>query len=552
MAQKDDIAQQRDRFLAFAFASSDLLMEVGGDQCVTFVSGAVKQLTGFDDQGIRGKIWTDLFLEGDRGLLKSMIQTIPPGRRCGPVQVTMQDNNKKKTSNILFSAIKMPDRDELYITLAYPSALDAPQEAAESKKEAGKPLVGKEDFVKVARDAIRTAKEQGQDVTMTLLEVPGLKELKERVPKNKWDEALAQMADLLKSQSLGGQTATQLSAGQYGLVHDKTTQSATIEGQVADLLKKADPEGKGADVKGSAIDADIGKMNDKEAARALMYTLNSFEKNGTKLTLKSLNEGFKTFLKESTKKIQQFKNMAVKADFYLNFQPIVSLSTLNIGHYEILTRFRDGGSPYEWITFGEEVGMAAEFDIAVCTQSIRYILKQPPGSKFAVNVSGQSIQNDQFIDDLRRAIGNNKVLAESLMFEITESANIRELDKVNNFIGALQKDGFKVCLDDFGAGSASFQYLHKLHVDYVKLDGSYVQQLLGNKRNETMVRSLAQLCSDLEVSMVAEHIETMEEAALLRDMKIAYGQGYWFSKPLPTPDYEPDPQKLQWLLAGTA
>lgn len=157
------------------------------------------------------------------------------------------------------------------------------------------------------------------------------------------------------------------------------------------------------------------------------------------------------------------------------------------------------------------------------------------------------MQNPKFIEELRKLTRSVPGLSELIMFEITESANISDLDFVNNFIGELHDDGFKVCLDDFGAGSASFQYLHKLNVDYVKLDGEYVKDILTNKRNQTMIKSMAGLCADLGISMVAERVETEKEAALLRSLQVQYGQGYWFGKPAATPEYAVDEKKLALL-----
>jgi len=126
------------------------------------------------------------------------------------------------------------------------------------------------------------------------------------------------------------------------------------------------------------------------------------------------------------------------------------------------------------------------------------------------------------------------------MFEITESTTIKNLDMVNEFIKILQDDGFEICMDDFGAGSASFQYLHKLHVDYVKLDGQYTQRILTDERDAAMVKNLAQMCSDLGVKVVAEMIEEEKQVIKLAAMGIQYGQGYYFAKPVAMPEYKPD------------
>ena len=545
MSTADDIIRQRDRFLAFAFASSDLLVEIAPDGRISFVSGAIKKLIGLDEPSLRGRQWTSLFVEKDSGILKALVGNMTLGRRCGPVLVTLKNTDEQKNATVLFTAIKMPQKDSVYVTMAVPNALMKQHGADNIAQERENKLASKEDFVKTTQKAIKEAIKSGKQVDLTLLELPDLQAMKDRVSQDKWEEMRAMMADLIKSQSIDGETVAQISDNRYSLLRDKNSEIGALQDQIMNLLKDIDPEMKDAVVKSVSVDANLDMLNDKEASRALLYTLNSFEKSGAGAKVQNMREGFSSFLKENTAKVQTFKKMVAAMDFTLNFQPIVSLGNLAISHYEILTRFRDGGSPYEWITFGEAVGLAMDFDLAVCNQSIAYINKLPKNhtNKFTLNISGQSIENEQFVSDLRRLLYLHKNLPGMLMFEITESANIQNLEKVNNVIGLLQGDGFKVCLDDFGAGSASYQYLHKLQVDYIKLDGSYVQHIFDAPKDQMMVRHLAQLCADLKVGMVAEHIETADEALLLKSMGIGYGQGYWFSKPLPALDYVPDKDK---------
>ncbi|MBU0858762.1 MAG: EAL domain-containing protein, partial [Alphaproteobacteria bacterium] len=132
----------------------------------------------------------------------------------------------------------------------------------------------------------------------------------------------------------------------------------------------------------------------------------------------------------------------------------------------------------------------------------------------------------------------HKDLASRLIFEITESNTITELDLVNKFIKQMQDTGYEVCLDDFGAGSASFQYLQKLHVDYVKIDGQYTQKLLASRRDAVLIKNLAQMCHDLDIKVIAERVEQEEQAVRLREYNIGFGQGYYFGKPTPKPEYK--------------
>jgi EAL domain-containing protein (putative c-di-GMP-specific phosphodiesterase class I) len=300
-------------------------------------------------------------------------------------------------------------------------------------------------------------------------------------------------------------------------------------------------------LEGQTLEADTEGLSQRELTRALDYTISQFESKGAGLEIDSFKSGLKAFMEENTQKIQAFKNIITRLDFHLHFQPIVDLKSFKASHYEMLTRFEEGVSPYEMITFGEDVGLAPDFDLAVCDRAINYLIHTPQSrvKKFAINLSGQSIQNPSFMKSLSRRLASQKSLSDNLIFEITESTTIQDLGAVNEFIKLLQKEGYKVCLDDFGAGSASFQYLHQLHVDYVKLDGAYTKQITHNKRDATMVKNLARLCQDLGVKMVAEFVEEEAQIKMLREMGIEYGQGYWFGRPDTKPELNLESEKFK-------
>jgi len=95
----------------------------------------------------------------------------------------------------------------------------------------------------------------------------------------------------------------------------------------------------------------------------------------------------------------------------------------------------------------------------------------------------------------------------------------------------LRGRGHKVCLDDFGAGAASFSYLQAFLVDYVKIDGAYIGRILANFRDRTIVKAMVQMCSELGISTIAEMIETKEQAGSLIGLGVGYGQGYLYGKP---------------------
>ncbi|MBL8712482.1 MAG: EAL domain-containing protein [Alphaproteobacteria bacterium] len=544
MSIKNDILEQRDRFLAFSLASADLMLEIDSGGRVVYSFGAAKRLTGVDSTSLVGCNFADFVSDMDKPVLNDLMQSALPGKRCQPTIIVLLGRQKKEPEKILLTAIRMPENPSLYVTLAFPKSV-----VGDALPASALPPLNHKDFAQSAQAAIAQALESGNTLDMTFLDMPDLEKMKSRVSQGEWDRVMAMMGDLLKKQSADGQSVAQISENRFGLLHAKDITADSIQQQVSALLKQADPTGAGVDVSGVSIEASAGALSDAEVSRALMYTLKEFEKKGSDMAAASMQEGFKNYIVENAAKIQKLKAIINTLAFTLHFQPIVDLHSLRSSHYEMLTRFRDGTPPYQWITFAEEVGLASEFDLAICNRAIKYVagLPRTKNNKFAVNLSGQSVQNPKFIEELRKLTRSVPGLSELIMFEITESANISDLDFVNNFIGELHDDGFKVCLDDFGAGSASFQYLHKLNVDYVKLDGEYVKDILTNKRNQTMIKSMAGLCADLGISMVAERVETEKEAALLRSLQVQYGQGYWFGKPAATPEYAVDEKKLALL-----
>ena len=535
------VKAQRDLFMAFAFAASDLFLEVGTDDRVKFALGAAKTLTGIDAQTLNGCDWLDLFSRRDRPSIIMMRKRARLAERAGPYLVTL-DEKLGQGQRAIVTGIKMPGSPHFYMTLAFSSALMA--ELAERQKAADDlKLQDKDSFIGSAHDVLDMARKAGSDIDMTLLDIPGAEQIRERVGADVWNKFTANITELLTTHSFDGAAAAMIADGRYSVIHDKKIDSDTLRSQIESIAREQDPTGQGFEIVSKTVSADIASLSDREATKALVYTINEFERKGTGLNIETLNAGFNAYVAANAQKIQQFKSMVETLSFDFHFQPVVDLETQQPIHYEMLSRFRQEGSTQEWIIFGEDIGMAADFDIAVCERAINYLLYKGGTSRtrFAVNLSGQSIQNEQFFKTLYAKLTLHKNLSSRLIFEITESTTITNLDLVNKFIGQMQDVGFEVCLDDFGAGSASFQYLQKLHVDYVKIDGQYTQKMLSSRRDALLIKNLAQMCHDLDIKVIAERIENAAQAARLREYNIGYGQGFYYGRPGSKPHYDGPP-----------
>jgi EAL domain-containing protein (putative c-di-GMP-specific phosphodiesterase class I) len=222
--------------------------------------------------------------------------------------------------------------------------------------------------------------------------------------------------------------------------------------------------------------------------------------------------------------------------FTLAFQPVVTLANGDLHHHEALVRFEDNASPFAMVRMAEEFDLIEELDRAVLEQAIRRLKADRTGElRLAVNISGRSIGSSPFVEGLQSLIGQTPRLSQRLILEITESAAIDDLALANRHIQALRGAGSLVCLDDFGAGSASLAYLQTLTVDVVKIDGRYVRDLAGGGRDAALVRHVVKLCQDLKVRTVAEMVETKEVEAAVREAGVDMAQGWYYGRPVDAP-----------------
>ncbi len=239
-------------------------------------------------------------------------------------------------------------------------------------------------------------------------------------------------------------------------------------------------------------------------------------------------------------------NRAVAEDrFVLYYQPIVPLdATRGLGDkLEVLIRLvnEDGSiaGPVDFIPAAERYNLMPVIDKWVVRNAMKgFRLLQDRGSPlassiFCVNLSGQSLLDETLIDLILAEIQRNQLSPASFCFEITETAAIQNLSYASRFIKRLREHGFTFALDDFGSGSASFGYLQNFEVDYVKIDGSFVQGIDENIVSYTMVKSIHDLVSVMGLKTVAEFVKRDAITQKLREIGVDYGQGYVFAAPRP-------------------
>jgi EAL domain-containing protein (putative c-di-GMP-specific phosphodiesterase class I) len=157
-------------------------------------------------------------------------------------------------------------------------------------------------------------------------------------------------------------------------------------------------------------------------------------------------------------------------------------------------------------------------------------------ARFAINLSGQSLQDESFLEFVTDRIEKSGLSPNVLCFELTETATIGNLAKAQGFIKTLQDLGCQFALDDFGTGVSSLAYLKDLSVNYLKIDGSFVRDALISSRSESMIKAIAQLGKVMCMETIAEYVETDNLRARMADLGVDYGQGFAMGKSQPLKD----------------
>jgi diguanylate cyclase (GGDEF)-like protein/PAS domain S-box-containing protein len=222
------------------------------------------------------------------------------------------------------------------------------------------------------------------------------------------------------------------------------------------------------------------------------------------------------------------------------YQPIMDLETGEISHYEALVRmFDETGNillPGEFIEVAERFGMIDEINKVVVektTALLADITSKGRDVNFAINLSGKMIGDEKSLEMLHRTISSTGVDPSRIIFEITETATVQDMDKAVKFIDNLKAIGCKFALDDFGVGFTSFLYLRELNVDFIKIDGSFIRKLNTNKNDQLFVKALSDIARGMGIKTVAEFVENEETMEMLKKFGVDYAQGYHIGKPAP-------------------
>ncbi|TAM45777.1 MAG: EAL domain-containing protein [Gammaproteobacteria bacterium] len=226
--------------------------------------------------------------------------------------------------------------------------------------------------------------------------------------------------------------------------------------------------------------------------------------------------------------------------FRLYCQPIMPLAAKGPMHYEVLLRLEEDGQivmPAEFIPAAERYGLMPQIDRWVAQRTFAALrAARPRGTVCNINLSGLSLGEEGFSEELRADYQAAGLPRGSVCFEITETAATTNMEQATRLIQALRGAGCRFALDDFGTGMCSFGYLKELHVDYLKIGGTFVRDMLTSVAARATVQAINAVGHTLDMRTVAEHVSSRKLLAAVRKLGIDYAQGYVLSRPMPIED----------------
>jgi len=505
------------RLLGFAFAAADLLVELDDRWRVTFAAGVAPSGASRAESLVASRL-DQLLTRASAEHAASALARLKAGSRLEPIEVVLRAGDGAVRRGRL-RAVMLPELAPcISCAIAYEGAIEAATGDGRSIDDA-------ESFAERALDVLTRSHASETPMSLALVELVGLDNSAPTAPG-----LVREIESLIQSASIEGETAGRIADSRYALLRDPKADNEVLAERVRAIAARFSQRVEAA-VSQTPVAPEVDPM---ASLRALRFTLDSFITGGGR------GDGAATMtftgaVMRTLKEADDFRVVVAKRRFALNYQPVVKLTSGKVHHYEVLARFAPDTSPAGVIRMAEELALITDFDMAVAEQAVQVLRTNPDDLCLAVNLSGQSLASDRFAQALLNLTVGDLGSRRRLTLEVTESATMGDIGAANVRLQALRAAGFKVAIDDFGAGAASFDYLRRLSIDAVKIDGRYVSEAAGDLRSQKMITHLVSLCRSLKLETVAEMIETDEVASLMLKLGVDQGQGWHFGRPAAKP-----------------
>ncbi len=532
---------------------------------VDYINPVAQDLTGWDMRGARGKA-----IDGIMSIVNEHTRTTVenPVTRClkdGRVitlaehsilinksgdEIPIQDSAapiRDRIGNIIGSVMVFHDTSKesrLFRQLSYQASHDSLTG-----------LINRSEFENRIVASLDALKDNPDDShSLLYIDLDQFKVVNDTFGHTAGDELLRQLTDLVQKNIRSSDIFARLGGDEFGILLERCNEARAVE--VAENIRGA-VEGYRFEWQDSftTIRCSIGvvMLNDDTDVASVMssadvacYSAKDMGRNQVHL----YEDSDASLRHEEMKWVSRITSAVEEERLELFFQPIIGIGKHNgasRGHYELLLRMRDEGgeiiNPNQFIPAAERYNLMSTLDRWVVHTALSELAdrdsKDNARYTIAINLSGTSLSEDRFLEFVTDELKKHKLPSGAVCFEITETAAISNLSRVVHFMQVLKKLGCKFSLDDFGSGLSSFTYLKNLPVDYLKIDGQFIRNVVDDSVDESMVKAISDVGHAMGIETIAERVETKRVLDKLGSLGVEYAQGYYIARPASVQTFEP-------------
>ncbi|MGH7073524.1 MAG: EAL domain-containing protein [Stellaceae bacterium] len=515
-----------DRYISFMFGAADLLIETDPRGQISFVGGAAGRLAPAGPEALIGKPFLELFTAEDRSIAAARVRRL--NERGSMLPAVVHLNLDSRPPATIFGGCALPNgHTVLFLAVAQDETAD--EAVAPSTAGAVAGLQSPIAFAGTVRERFKGTEAGERRLTLVALDnlAPELRD-----GLHQLEDAL--FARLASDRRLGGRVLAvgRIADARYGILHDGPLDSGGLRRHARKLATEMAPESPPPQLTSTAIRLRPGSGRSDLVATGAIYVMARLASGADSSLALLRRASLGQLMVETTARISQLRQILANGEFDLAQQPIVRFDTGAVHHTEALIRFRDGGPPNQWIALAEAADIVTELDLAVTRRAIELAKAMPKGAPaFAMNLSGRSLESADFCAKLHALLEDQPELPTRLMFELTETAVVRDTKAVDRAVQGLRRRGFLVCLDDFGAVATSIHYLRSVKVDFVKIDGLFARSCLRNPNDRSILSHVIALCRGTGAGVIVEMIEDADQAAAFHSLGADFAQGYYFGVP---------------------
>ncbi len=560
------VFEEKERAQVTLQSIGDGVITTDAEGRIDYINPVAQDLTGWDMRSARSKPVTEIMTiinEHTRATVENpVMRCLKEGRVItlednsiliskGSDEVPIQDSAapiRDRIGNIIGSVMVFHDvskETRLFRQLSYQASHDALTD-----------LINRREFENRLITALDSIKGKPDDTHALLyLDLDQFKVVNDTFGHSAGDALLRQLAELVHTNIRSTDVLARLGGDEFGILLERCSEERAIE--VAEEIRGA-VEGyrfewqdsfttircsigvvmvtsENADVAGLMSSADVACYSAKDMGRNQVHLYMDSDA--------SLRH-------EEMKWVSRISSAVEDDRLELFFQPIIGIGEQNgnaRGHYELLLRMRDESgelvSPDQFIPAAERYNLMSTLDRWVIRKALADLADREAQGEarytIAINLSGTSLSEDRFLEDVIKELEKQKLPTGALCFEITETAAISNLSRVIHFMQTLKKLGCMFSLDDFGSGLSSFTYLKNLPVDYLKIDGQFIRNVVDDSVDESMVKAIWEVGHAMGIQTIAERVETKQVLEKLGSLGIEYAQGYYIQKPASVRAFEP-------------